>query len=170
MEEVTEECFLPVQWVPYSAELATRILDFYVSGESFAKIARRPGMPAVKDIYRWHRDCADFQEEVKKARITRALAAEEKAHAIAETAESLDKDHVPGARLAYDIHRWGAEVNDPATYGKKTQISGDQTRPIVFQIISRIPEPEETPVEKLVEQVIESEFGDEDLDPPPDAA
>lgn len=165
-----EVCFLPMNRVPYTAELAAQVLDLYAGGTSLAKIARLPGMPPVASLYRWHRENEDFRSEISKAKRTRALVAEEKASEIAETAESLDKDSVPGARLAFDIHKWGSEVNDPETYGKRTTIQGDQSRPIVFQVISHIPARDPEPHVIEVGKAINHAELFPDEEPPPDAA
>jgi hypothetical protein len=146
-----EPGFAPAPYAsPINEETQTLIIDLYTEGKSLAAIAREPGMPAASAIYKLHRDNEFFRERLSAARITRALQLEEEILALGDKAESLDKDAAPGARLAFDIKRFGAEVNDPATYGKKTTVQGDGQRPIVFQFVSHIPEAlpkEEVPIE-----------------------
>lgn len=135
-----EPCFQAPRTYPViNEEVQTYIVDLFTEGRSLRKIAAMEGTPSEAQIYRLYRDNEVFRERIQKARIARALQAEEEIEELGETAASLGKDEVPGARLAFDIHRFRAEVNDPSTYAKRQTIQGDSQRPIVFQFISHIP-------------------------------
>lgn len=150
-----EQSLLPIRSVqiPYSADIARAVTDLYAEGHSVAKISAMEGMPAVASIYRWRRDNADFREALNAARESRAFSAEEAIAELAEKAEGLHKDDVAGHRLAFDAHSWRAGVNDPEKYGKRTTIQGDQSRPIIFNVVSHIPAPEK-PVLVAVRDVV----------------
>jgi hypothetical protein len=94
-------------------------------------------MPAYGTIISWVKKHEAFKEKIQNAKVARALHFEEQAIIAAESAQ--DKDEVPAARLRMDAYQWGAEVNDPATYGKKTTISGDASRPLQIVVVSAIP-------------------------------
>jgi hypothetical protein len=161
-----EPCFQAPRTYPViNDEVQTYIVDLFTEGHSLRKIAAMEGSPTEAQIYRLYRDNEVFRERIQKARITRALQAEEAIEELGETAASLGKDDVPGARLAFDIHRFRAEVNDPATYGKKQTIQGDMQRPIVFQFVSHIPEQEPAPKLPDIEVTPIPEEGTNDEDP-----
>lgn len=125
----------------YSPELAEKIYELYVSGMALYKISRVQGMPSYGSILRWYKDNKDFRSLLEGGRALRALHHEEQALKAAE--EPTSKDDVPAARLKFDAHVWAAEVHDPSKYGKKTTVQGDPNRPIVFQIVTGVPEPDD---------------------------
>jgi hypothetical protein len=132
--------------VRFSEELLEAILDLYLTGMPLYKIASEPGMPATTTLWRWLRDHPSFRDRVTATRKIRAMQHEEQALAVADP--HLSKDEVPAARLAHDAHRWAAEVNDPETYGKRNIIQGDASKPIVFKVVSHIPESVQDELEK----------------------
>lgn len=129
--------------VPYSEERATEILDLYMDGVTFKDIAKIPGMPADKTLRHWLTHNESFRVRVQSARATKALLHEERALYLAEraVAEAPQEQHVAAHRLGFDAHKWAAEINDPARYGKKTTISGDPDRPLTFIISTGFPAP-----------------------------
>lgn len=141
-----EPCYVSQPYVKMSEEMLTLVVDLYTEGKSLLAISKMEGMPSASSIYKQHRDNALFRERLQAARLTRALQLEEEILDLGDRAEGLEKDEVPGARLAFDIKNRMTEVHDPATYGKKQQISGDSQRPIVFQFLSHIPQREEKEV------------------------
>jgi hypothetical protein len=158
-----------------SEEMIEEILDYYLAGMPLYKVATLPGMPSQGTIWRWLRDHPTFRERINACRRIRAMQHEEQAIAVAID-PGLGKDDVPAARLAHDAHRWASEVNDPETYGKRTTIQGDASKPIVFKVVSHIPESEQDRLDKApapVEAPIEAEMfhvEQSDEEPPPDAA
>ena len=145
--QLLEPCFTPRPYTPVTEELLSHIVDLFTEGKNFEEIAALPGMPSIGTLYRCYRDDQTFRDQVAKARATVAFQSEQEIRRIAKDAESLGKDDVPGARLAFDAHNRIAEINDPGTYGKKQQISGDSQRPIVFQFLSHIPKPEKEEID-----------------------
>lgn len=162
--------------VRYSDELAEYIVDRYIEGESLSKIAKTDGMPSYTAILNWTKNNDVFRKMMDGARAARALNFEDKALSAAdEVLDMEDKDRAAVARLRFDAFKWGAEVNDPAQYGKKTTISGDASKPIVFQIVTGVPAPEEKEVlldkTGIVQDVVETtgEVISEDTAIEPDA-
>lgn len=132
--------------VLYSPDIAALILDLYIGGNpdgrplSMHAISKMEGMPAYATILRWAREHKQFSEQFKRARQCRAIHLEERAMEIADGV--IDKDSAPGERLRFDIFKWGAEIQHPEEYGKKVTVAGDRDRPIVFKVLTGVPEPQ----------------------------
>lgn len=122
----------------YTEDLAERISELYMDGMSLRKIADETGMPALTTIRGWIRDNARFREIMKSSRIARGLELEDDAR---DAVMAADEDNVSAQRLKFDYFKWAAEMNDPATYGKKATISGDPDRPLTFIIRTGVPDP-----------------------------
>lgn len=122
------------------------IIEMYLAGASLHKISDTEGFPSYGSILRWLKDDEQFRKEVEAARLIRAWHHEEEALKAAD--DATEKDEVPAARLKFDAHVWAAEVNNPAQYGKKTTVSGDLTRPIIFTVVTGVPVKED---EKVIE-------------------
>lgn len=122
----------------YRPDVAARILDCYIEGKSLPSIAALEGFPSYGTILRWLHTHDEFRTEFEKARTLRAINFEEKAIEAAE--EPVNKDDVPQATLKVNTYKWAAETNGPERYGKKMTVQGDSTKPVVFQVISGVPE------------------------------
>ena len=112
-----------ISQIPYSLNLAQRIVNYALEGLSLRKIALKGEMPAYTTLLRWSKEHPEFSKMFAAARKARALHYEESAIAVAENTH--DKDEVPAARLLVETYKWAAEVNDPEIYGKKIAHSGD---------------------------------------------
>lgn len=123
----------------YSPEIGERILHLYTEGESLAAIAKSEGMPSYTTILKWCRDSSKFAAEFERARAARAIYFEDQVAAIAQS-PAVDKDYVAGERLKFDALIKVAEWGDPARFGKKVTVAGDQDRPIVFKVVTGVPE------------------------------
>ena len=102
------------------------------------------------------------------------------AEAAIETAEGVrDKDDVPAAKLLVDTYKWAAEVNDPATYGKKVAHSGEVNGNVTLQVITGFGPPNawQTPPKLKADGTIDAEWeslngpqrkdGPDESNPPP---
>jgi hypothetical protein len=116
------------------------VLEGLMTGFSLHALSKEEGLPSYGSMLRRIRDDSGFRERLDAARAARAYHLEDKMLAIAES-ELTDKDVVPGARLRFDIYNRGAEVGAPEKFGKKVTVAGDQSRPIIFKVLSGVPEP-----------------------------
>jgi hypothetical protein len=123
----------------YNDELATRILDHYIEGMSLRAICKLPEMPGYSTVLKWVKDNPEFKREFEGARVARAIAYEDEIISIAESAQFLEKDQIPGSRLSFDAYNRLAEANDQSRFGKKTTVSGDGKAPITFIINTGFP-------------------------------
>lgn len=101
--------------VPYTLEVAHKILELVRNGETISAISRVEGMPNPGVIYRWLQSHPDFKEAMEQARLDRAEVFHDKAIATAENV--TDKDEVPAARLLVDTYKWAAEKGDKNRFG-----------------------------------------------------
>ena len=122
----------------YSKALADTILDDYAKGMSLHAISRKSEMPCYGTLLRWSRDHDEFRASLRAVRETRALHFEDSAIAAAEAADGKDRD-----RLLFDAYKWGAEVNDPLTYGKRVTHEGNNLKPITIQVVTGFGPPNE---------------------------
>ena len=127
--------------VLYSTELADNLLDYFIEGKSLLAISKLDGMPSYSGIMKWARTNDEFRNKLLAARVTRALAMEDKILQLSEDAGDLHKDDVNAYRLKFDAMKWMAEVNDPNTYGKKTTVQGDPNKPIQIIVKTGVPDP-----------------------------
>lgn len=129
--------------IPYSAGLAERITALYAEGMSLHKIAQKAEMPAYGTLIRWAKKHPELSKMLRAVRDARALHFEDKAIQSAEDATGKDAD-----RLKFEAYKWGAEVNDPATYGKKVahDVQGPGAQ-VVIQVVTGFgpPNPWQTP-------------------------
>lgn len=133
-----------VRWTPEIQEL---ILDEVAAGATLHQVSRMPGMPSYASIWKWSRERDDFRNALIAVRATRALRLEDQALELAERAEDLDPKTIPGARLKFDILRWGTEVNDPEVFGKRTTVQGSVGHQITFIMQTGVPAPEKAAIE-----------------------
>lgn len=136
---------------PFSKIVWDQILDLVTSGESIQKIGQIEGFPPAHAIYRWMRD-PDRHAEFDAARRDRAEVMRDKAVEIAEQG-MINEEDAPGERIRADIYKWAASVDNPDRYGKQTKIVGDASRPVVFQVITGVPEPKAPPTPVQSESV-----------------
>lgn len=122
----------------YSLDLAKRIIDYSAQGKSLHWVAKQSQMPCYSTLLKWAKSHPEFSKLLKSVRDARALHFEEAAIEAAENACGKDAD-----RLRFEAYKWGAEVNDPTTYGKKVTHSGDATNPIILQVVTGFGEPNE---------------------------
>jgi hypothetical protein len=150
----------------YSHELAERIIDAYSQGTSLLAISRKSEMPAYSTLLKWSKNHPEFSKMLRAVREARALHFEDAAIEAAENAQGKDAD-----RLKFEAYKWGAEVNDPATYGKKLAHSGQLAGGITLQVVTGFGPPNEwqTPpklnadgtIDKSPPKDVESEVVDE---------
>lgn len=121
----------PVERITYSLDLAKRIVDEYAQGKSIRAISHRKEMPAYGTLLRWAKEHPELSKMLRSVRDARALHFEDAAIEAAESASGKDAD-----RLKFEAYKWGAEVNDPTTYGKKVQASHEVSGKVVVQVVT----------------------------------
>lgn len=160
---ISETPNLPYHYMQYyKPETVIAVTDEYFSGKSLFAISKNKDMPSYNTLLRWRKEIPEFRNKLMEARETRAMFFEEMAEeAVHEELSTGMKDRAAAARMKFDLYKWRAEVNDPAIYGKKTQVSGDPTRPIIFNINTGVPksqyEKEITLDEQGIAKVVESQ-------------
>jgi hypothetical protein len=118
------------RYLVYTPELADRVCELMIEGESLRKICEAEGMPSRRNIFYWLKDNADFRE---KYEIARLMQIEYWAHEIIEIADDSGGDHIitedgrrvvdheniNRARLKVDARKWLMSKLHPQRYGDR---------------------------------------------------
>lgn len=117
----------------YSADLAASIADLHAEGQSITEIAKRPDMPARKDILRWIAEHPEFDVMIDNAKAAYVDALAEECLTIAnndgedfvkeqgkfgEDIFKFDRDAIQRSKLKIDTRLKLIEKWAPARYGK----------------------------------------------------
>jgi len=128
----------PVKIHPTNERLEA-IAKLYTSGVSLRRISQMPDMPRYNDLLEWKATSDRFADVIEKASEMKALDAEEQIREIMDRPVIGEKE-AAGLRVKMEAAKWMAERNNPSKYGNKTQISGDKKNPVVFKIMTNVPE------------------------------
>jgi hypothetical protein len=133
---LTGESYVPVratvQRFIYTVELGNEICDLVRQGHSILHIGSLPDFPTTSAIYGWAHTHPDFREKLECARRDRAEFFHDKVLELVGDGD-IEKDAVPGIKLAVDTYKWAAEKNDPDRYGSKRP-ENTQQGPTVIMI------------------------------------
>ncbi len=129
--------------VPYSRDLADRILDLMADGYTLNEICRRDGMPSAKAVRNWAIDDVDgFGPRYARARaaLVDHWADEivtisddgsndyvERHNRDGSTYTAIDHDHIARSRLRVDSRKWLLSKLRPEQYGDQLKLSGAVT-------------------------------------------
>ena len=117
----------------YTRELSDDVLTRLADGISLAEICRAPDMPSRTSVWEWIRDDVDgFAGRYAHARETQAHALVDDLMRIADDAT----EDPQRSRLRLDARKWAASKILPKVYGDKTILAGDETAPLVVQIVN----------------------------------
>lgn len=108
--------------VPYSQELADRILAGMGDGKALKTICEADGMPDRVNVWRWMRENEEFSERYQIAQRERAQALVDDMSAISDRTDLDPNDK----RIRVDTRKWLASKILPKLYGDKVQLSGDE--------------------------------------------
>lgn len=109
----------------YTPVLGRLICQEVAKGRPLTRLGESDKFPPFQVIQYWRRMYPDFDEAINLARRDRAEYYHDKVMDSAERLESgvMDKDQVNATKAAIDAYKWGAERNDPDTFGTKRQDS-----------------------------------------------
>ncbi len=129
--------------VPYSRDLADRILDLMADGYTLNEICRLDGMPSAKAVRNWAIDDVDgFGPRYARARaaLVDHWADEivtisddgsndyvERHNKDGSTYTAIDHDHIARSRLRVDSRKWLLSKLRPEQYGDQLKLSGAVT-------------------------------------------
>lgn len=106
----------------YTTRIAKRICEHIALGATLQKaLAKEPLGPSVPVFWRWLDEYPEFALMYERARMLQADLVSDTILDMA--AEVLDNPKfAPAYKVAADILKWHAEVNNPARYGQKVQV------------------------------------------------
>jgi hypothetical protein len=105
----------------YSEELADRICERLIEGESLRTICADENMPSRATVLRWLADNPEFEAKCARAR---AIQADALAEDIQDVADSGNPDDVQRAKLRVSVMQWRAAKLAPKKYGDKVALTG----------------------------------------------
>lgn len=111
----------------YNTRIAKRLCEHIALGATLEKaLAKEPLGPSIPLFWRWLDEYPEFREMYERAR---ALQADLLSDTIMSMAEAVLKQpkFAPAYRVAADILKWQAEINNPARYGTKTVVEHKMT-------------------------------------------
>lgn len=124
----------------YSEEVALRICERMVEGESLRSICRDLEMPGLTTVFRWKDAHEGFRKRYAHAREMQAEVLAEEIIEIADTPrigvrrkmtprgpEYVEIDMVERSRLMVDSRKWAASKILPKRYGEPSQRTGESS-------------------------------------------
>lgn len=132
----------------YSDELALRICERIVEGESLRAICREEGMPSQSMVFRWLEANQAFREQYARARDLQADTFADELTEIADNATNdwmerngqedkgwqANGENIQRSRVRIDTRKWIASKLKPKKYGDKIDhsLTGKDGGPIVI--------------------------------------
>lgn len=118
----------------YTIEIGDAICNLVREGMTYDQICKMPGMPQKHLIFRWRDFHPDFAARLKKARIDRATIHHEKAIAVLEESDTIEKDEVPRQKFRFDSYMKLAERAAPEEFGQQTKVQHENAAPTMIVI------------------------------------
>lgn len=119
----------------YTQELANKICEEIVLGNSLRSICKPDDMPAISSIFKWFKEHPEFSEQYARAK-------EEQADTLTDDMEDIARDtqfDVQRARLIIDTRKWAASKLKPKKYGDKLEVDNHHTGNVTF--VNDVPRP-----------------------------
>lgn len=129
----------------YTEELADKICERLVEGQSLRAICADETMPGVSTVCRWLGKHTEFREQYARAREAQADTLADEILDIADDAvndwmerrrqdgsvdEVVNAEHIQRSRLRVDSRKWLAAKLQPKKYGDKSLIGSDPDNPL----------------------------------------
>ena len=119
--------------IHYTDELATRICDRLIEGDSMRRIALSPDMPSRSTMLRWLELYPEFEAKCARARLLQADTMDDM---VLDLIDEVDQDNAHAMKVKLSAIQWRASKLNPKKYGDKQQLehSGANGGPLVFQV------------------------------------
>ena len=120
----------------YSPEIADRICEAVIAGQTIREICAEKWAPAWETIRRWLGQFPAFQAQYARAR---EISAESFEAEIIEEARNATPETAAADRLRVDTLKWIAARRAPKVYGDKltTEHTGKEGGPILYEEVRR---------------------------------
>lgn len=115
----------------FTPEIANKICERLIEGESLRKICRDEGMPNASTVCRWLGQQEEFRKQYAHARDAQADTLADEILTIVD-----ECDDAQAARLRMDARKWLAAKMAPKRYGEKVALTGgdDADAPIKTEL------------------------------------
>jgi hypothetical protein len=104
----------------YSQQLAERICDLLMDGESLVKICEREDMPHRSTVMRWMASDPEFATQCARARTMQADLMDD---LILDTAKASTAETAAADRVKISAYQWRASKLEPKKYGDKLDLN-----------------------------------------------
>lgn len=114
----------------YNEELAAKICERIIEGESLVTICKDEDFPALGTIFRWlgEEDKTEFRDNYARAKEQQADTMAEKMMAVAED-ETQD---VQRSRLIVDTYKWQASKLKPKKYSERLDVKAEGSFTVII--------------------------------------
>jgi hypothetical protein len=115
----------------YTQELADKICERLMEGESMVKICKSQGMPSRSTILRWMNDLPEFEAKCARARVMQADLMDD---LILDIAENCDEENYQSSKVKLSAYQWRASKLAPKKYGDSLKHTGEDGGAIQFVV------------------------------------
>ena len=113
----------------YNKRIAMRLCEHIAMGDTIVEaIAREPLGPSLRGFFYWIEGNPEFEVAYEKAKMIRADLSVDQVYQLSRDVLKRPKD-ANAFKVAADILKWGAEVQNPAKYGSKVEINHRKPMP-----------------------------------------
>lgn len=120
--------------IDYTEELADKICDRLIEGESMRSICASPDMPSRSTLLRWMADNAEFGAKCARARLMQADTMDD---IVLQIIEEVDSDNAFGMKVKLAAVQWRAAKLNPKKYGEKLVHEGNEDAPLIVKHIGK---------------------------------
>lgn len=105
----------------YTPELADKICELLIDGQSLREICERSDIPSKTTVLRWTIEHPEFRDQYARAR---DLQGETDADDVGHIARKVERGEMDpsAARVAIDALKWSAGKRQPKKYGEAVQM------------------------------------------------
>lgn len=104
----------------YTVEIADKICDDLIEGNSLRTICSQPGHPNRSTVMRWLDEQPDFAAKHARARLLQADYMDDK---ILDTADACTIETANADRVKIGAYQWRAERLEPKKYGARSALA-----------------------------------------------
>jgi hypothetical protein len=117
------------QYRRYNKRIALRLCEHIAMGDTVREaIEKEPLGPSLRGFFYWIEENPEFEVAYEKAKMIRADLAVDEVYSLSRKVLAHPKD-ANAYKVASEILKWGAEVQNPAKYGSKVEINHRKPMP-----------------------------------------
>ena len=131
------ELYRPISFDGFSNELADLLCQSIREGKTVAASCKEHNLD-TSVLYAWLAVFPEFKERYLEARKQRADYHMDRAIDLSEAAIGMNKNEIPGLKLAVETHKWAAEKSDPMRFAKPKEESDNGGGAITINLVTGV--------------------------------